>query len=895
MMPELPRLARWIVARLAPPEWRDSVLGDVAEERARRRAQRRRAGVIWTAVAAAGIAYQLRRSQQKGVVTVTQPRSGFLETMRFDLRQAIRAAVRRPSFAILTILTLTLGVGANTAVFSLANWLMFRPIPGVSRPDDLLTMRLELKSGAGGLYFLSVAETKRVAALPSLASAAAASSTSFHLALDHAPPVRVEGSLATVNYFDVLGQRLPRGRAFTSAEDDPGLASVAVVSDYFWRTTLNSDQAAIGRRLILNGAPFEIVGVAEPGFRGPDRSGRTDIWVPVASHRTSLPSYPATLLTGDAALFSSVLARPKPGVTLDQIRDQLKGLLATLAADRPKVFKYGRGVFTAWPGPDVPRWQRDGLRQMFGLLLTVSGLLLLLTCANVATLLFTRAHERYAELATRQALGASRGRIVGQLVTEGLLFAGIGAGLALAGAEAMGRWINGLVVARYLPAMSDVPIDWRVFLFAAAVSVAASVAASILPALMGSRISLTPALAQGGRSQSAAGRRVRRVLTALQVGVAVALLSVGLLLVRSVVARYRVPLGYDATHALAFSMDASAQGYKEDRARQLFADTIDGLRRQPGISHAGYAWDRPFKPVGSGNQFRPADQPNTPPIGVDVSQISDGFLPALGVRLVDGRDFTSAEARDSSKDGARVLIVNEALARRLFGTPAAAGRQVLAAYPEGASVTIVGVIADIRTRQIDYQPVEPFAYQPSSGSGTGRGTLHARLTAPVDAVAPRVREMMRALDPHVPIYDVELVSESVDRYMAEPRLLARTITAFAALAVLVAGLGLYGVLARGVEERRKELSIRAALGAGPAAIARLITREALLVTMAGGAVGLGAAFWMARLIQARLFGVTPYDPTSMVIAFAVVTGVALASTMAPAKRAVRIDVVKELR
>lgn len=888
MTPELPRLARWIVARLAPPEWRDSVLGDVAEERARRHAQGRGTGVIWTTATAAGIAYQLRRSQQKGLITVSHPPSGFLETMRFDLRQAMRAAVRRPSFAIVTVLTLTLGVGANTAVFSLANWLMFRPVPGVSRPDDLVTVRNEIK--AGGLYFLTVTEVKRIAAIPGLASAAAASVTSFHLALDNAPPVRVEGSLATVNYFDVLGQRLPRGRAFTAAEDDPGLASVAVVSDHFWRSTLNSDPAAIGRRLILNGAPFEIVGIAERGFRGPDRSGRTDIWVPIASHRTSLPSYPATLLTDNSSLFSAVLARPKPGVTLDQIRDQLKGLLATLATEKPKSYKYTRGVFGAWAGPDVPRWQRDGLRQMFALLLTVSGLLLLLTCANVATLLFTRAHERYAELATRQALGASRGRIVGQLLTEGLLFAGLGAGLALAGAAAMGQWINGLVIARNLPALSDVPIDWRVFLFAAAVSVAASAAASVLPAVMSSRVSLTPALAQGGRSQSAAGRRVRRVLTALQVGIAVALLSVGLLLVRSVIERYRVPLGFDAGHVLAFSLDASAQGYSDERTTRIFVDALDGLRRQPGVAQAGYSWREPFKPIGAGNNFRPASQPDAPPVSVDIDTISDGFLTALGVRFVDGRDFTALETMAKQP----VLIVNEALARKLFGTPAVAGRQVLEGSPEGVLLTIVGVTADIRTRQISHEAVEPEAYRPGRG-GVGWGTLHARLTVPADVVAPRVREMMRALDPQLPIYDVELVSASVDRYLAEPRLLASTIATFALLAVLVAGLGLYGVLARGVEERRKELSIRAALGAGPAAIGRLITREALFVTLAGGAVGLGAAFWMARLIQARLFGVTPSDPTSMAIAFAVVTGVALASSLAPARRAVRIDVVKELR
>jgi predicted permease len=897
MAPGLPRLARWLVTRIAPPEWRDSVEGDLVEERARRRARGRRAGLLWTSAAAASIAYQLRRDRRQGVVAADHSRPGLLDTMRFDLRQAGRAARRHPAFAIVTVLTLTLGVGANTAVFSLANWLMFRPVPGVGRPDDLVTLRMEMKSGAGGWYFMTVPEMRRIAALPGFVSGAvaAASSTSFHLALDHAPPVRVEGSLATSNYFDVLGQRLPRGRAFTPAEDDPGFASVAVVSDHFWRTSLNSDPAAIGRRLVLNGTPFHIIGIAEPEFRGPDRSGRTDIWVPIASHRLSLPSYPATLLTGDASLFSSVIGRPRAGVTLDHIRDQLKGLLATLATEKPKSFKYARGMFTVWSGPDVPRWQREGLRQMFALLLTVSGLLLLLTCANVATLLFTRAHQRYAEIATRQALGASRGRIVIQLVTEGLLFAGAGAGLALAGAAAMGQWIKGLVIARSLPAMSDVPIDWRVFLFAAGVSVAASVAASILPAVVGSRVRLSPALAQGARGQSAGGRHVRRALTALQVGVAVALLSVGMLLVRSMVARHRVPLGYETRNVLTFSLDANAQGYHEDRIARLFGDSLDRLRQQPGVVQAGYAWSAPFRPIGAGNQYRPADRPDSAPVGVDINSISDGFLPALGVRFVDGRDFTSAEARDSAKGGAPVVIINEALARKLFGTPAVAGRRLLAQFPEGASVTVVGVIVDIRERQIDYAPVEPRAYQPFAGGRMGWGTLHARLSAPMAVVAPRVREMMREIDPHLPMYDVELVSESVDRYLAEPRLLARTIAAFAALAVLVAGLGLYGVLARGVEERRRELSIRAALGAGPAAIGRLISREALLVTAAGGAAGFGGACWMAQLIQARLFGVTPYDPASMAAVFGIVLTVALASTLAPARRAARIDVVRELR
>ncbi len=896
----LPRLAATIVERIAPARWRESIIGDLEEEHARRHAAGRLAGPMWAATAALTSSVRLRRAQRTPVEAGSSPApapnrarfSGFGS----ELRQMLRAFRQHPGFALITVLTLTLGIGANTIVFSLANWLMFRPVPGVSRPDDLVSMRIEFKSGDGGFYFWSVPEMQRVAGTPGLASVAAAAASSFHIVIGDAAPIRVEGGVATTNYFDVLGQHMTRGRAFSPREDDPGLASVAIVSDHFWHSTLGGDPAVIGRRIVLNGHTFEIIGVAERGFRGPDRSGHEDIWVPLASFRQSMPSYPATLLTGKVSLFASLLARKDPGVTVEQIRDRLKNVLASLQTTDPKNFKYPRAMISARAGLDVPAWQRDGLRQMFALLLTVAGLLLLLTCANVANLLFARTHERAAELATRQALGASRAQVVRQLLLEGLVLSSAGTGLALVAAMAAGAWMNGLVVGRNLPALSTVPIDWRVFAFACATSIVTSVAASLLPAVFGSRVDLLTTLRQGGRGHSPAGRGVRRILTTVQVGIAVALLSVGLLLVRSMLARYQVPLGYDTKNVLAFSIDASAQGYSEDRTRHLYADALDALRQIPGVTAAGVAWVEPFKPIGGGLSLKPVDSPDFKPVSGDTNNVSEGFFPALGVRFLSGRDFTPSETLLTKGIGDKPVIVNETMARKLFGSTNVVGRVVDASYPEGTRLTIVGVVSNIRTRNVSYDDVSATAYQPfGQGFLSGWGTLHVRLNTPAAAVIPRVRETMRAIDPQLPIYDVELLSDAVDRYLAESRLLTTTIGAFAVVATLVAALGLYGVLSRGVEERRREFSVRVALGAEPFAIARLVAREAMLLTLAGGVIGLAAAALIGQTIKARLFGVVPVDPASLGLAMAVVIAAALLSALAPARRAARMDVVAELR
>jgi predicted permease len=890
----LSRPARALIARLAPAAWRESIEGDIHEERTRRQAAGRHAGPLWEVAAAITVSCRLRQAARSEVQVMRHSRFPSPSVLAFELRQAVRALVKRPAFSLITLVTLTLGIGAGTAVFTLSNWLIFRPVPGVSDPDGLVTIRLEFPSG--GFYTMSAAEYRAVAATPGLASAGAAADATFYISTGGGGPQRVEGAVVTANYFDVLGQHLTMGRAFGAREEDPGNADVAIVSDAFWRTSLGSDPGAIGRAITINGYRFTVIGVAARGFRGPDRSGHAHIWVPLASFAHSMPSYPATLLTGNVGVFFSILGRRSDGVTTASVGDALKVTQATIAASQPNRRKFKDSALVASAGLAVPDWQREGLRQMFALLLGVSALLLVLTCANVANMFFAHAHERAGELATRQALGASRARVVRQLTLESLLLALGGGAMALAASVAVGRAVDGLVIARTLPALSAIGVDWRVFAFALAVSAVVCLASSLAPALMGSRVDLVTSLKATGRGGMRRSRGVRRLLTFVQVGVAVLLLGVGALLVRSLLARYQVPLGYDAQRVLAFAVDSSVQGYSKERTVTYYRETLNRVRSLPGVSDAGLAYIEPFQMIGGGISLTPVGAADAKSVVGDTNMVTDGFFTTLGVRFLGGRDFRADEIFRADTDGNGVVIVNAAMARALFGTEAVAGRQVIASFPEKRSITIVGVVADIRTRDVGDAPVKPTAYEPFGQSFlSGWGTVHLRLTQPAAAVVPAVRRVMTELDPNLPIGDVELVSDALDRHLAEPRLLAHTIEAFAALATLVAALGIYGVLSRSVEERRREFGIRAALGAQPSRLAALVTREALVLALAGGAAGVLATWALARAIEARLYSVRPADPLSLGSAAAVAVVAALLAAAVPAWRARRVNPVAELR
>jgi putative ABC transport system permease protein len=886
MTPQLPRVIRWLVAIVAPSRWRDSLAGDLAEERMRRREKGQAAHMLWLAGAAIASAVRLRVEPTSNVLR-TSP-SSFISTSAFAVRQAWRTIAARPGFALITVLTLTLGIGANTAVFSLGNWLLFRPIPGVTNANELTTIRLE--SAAGAVWVMSVPAYREVAALPGLASLGAAANVMFAVN-DEGVPTRIDGAMVTSNYFSMLQQHLTLGRGFTASEDEPGNANVAVLSDNLWRRAFGANPAIVGTPVTLSGNLYTVIGIAAKGFRGPDRSGRTDVWVPLASFRAAAPGLPATALTGDTGMFLSFLGRRAPGVSLDEINQQAKVLTSRLAATRP-LFK--RGVLTARGGIDVPKWQKDGLREMLALLLTVAGLLLMLTCANVANLLFARTHERHAELATRQALGASRAAIVRQLILEGLLLSAAGGVLALAAAKALGAWIEGLVVSRTVPALSSIGIDWRVFAFAAGVSIATCLVAALVPALVGSRVDLVSSLKAVGRGNTSSGRTLRRVLTTVQVGVAVTLLAVGLLLLRSMHARYDVPLGYNTDHVLAFSVMPSSRGYNDEQTRQFYRVALDALSREPGVRSTSIAWIEPFQMIGQGSRLRASDRPDQDAVDGDGNNVSAGFFSTIGARMLAGREFTTAETLSSVPQSA--VIVNETMARRLFGRVDIAGRDVVSIEEKPRHLTVVGVVADMRTHQVDAAPVDPAAFQPFGEQWVPSfAAFHLSINAPDAQMIKRVRVVMQRVDAKLPIYDVEMLSTAVDRSMAEERILSGAIAAFAVLAALVAALGLYGVLARGVAERRREFSIRAALGAQPRAVAALVTREAFGMTGAGAMLGIGAALWLSRFLESQLFRVGPHDLLSLGAAAGLALVMALVAVIGPARRAATAGNVNELR
>jgi ABC-type antimicrobial peptide transport system permease subunit len=361
-------------------------------------------------------------------------------------------------------------------------------------------------------------------------------------------------------------------------------------------------------------------------------------------------------------------------------------------------------------------------------------------------------------------------------------------------------------------------------------------------------------------------------------------------------ARHHVPLGYDTDRVLAFSVDASTQGYSEERTRQFYRDALATLRQLPGASSAGYAWIEPFRMIGGGLGLKRANTPGATEVIGDTNSISDGFLPTLGVRFIAGRDFTNTEGIDALKGRPKVVIVNETMALKLFGTTNVVGELVEESYDPGKPLTIVGVIANIRTRDVSYAPAKPAAYTPFGQSFmSGWGTLHVRFDGPAAAMIPRVRDAIRRVDTQLPLYDIETLSGAVDRHLAEERLLSKTVAGFALIATVVAALGLYGVLSRGVSERRREFGIRAALGAAPVSVAALVTREAFLLSAAGGVAGVGIAIWISRFLESRLFGVKAFDPASLGIAAGIALLMALVAAAAPARRAAAVNVVEELR
>jgi predicted permease len=880
-----------VALRLVPRDWRDAVARDLAEERDSTSAR--------TAARAATIGTRLRVSRTWDAVT--QPRRWRITFMRDftrDLRFSIRGAWRHPGYALGVIATLAIGIGANTAIFSVFNWIMFRPLPAVVQPQRLVTIRYQTPKSAGR-FFVSYGDyadlRDGVKSLTGLAGSLPLTVTIAARPQDDG--ARVEAEMVTTNYFSLLGASPAPGRDFMPSEETAGDTTPSgIISRALWQRMFDGEEAVLGRTVFLDGRPIVIVGIAPRGFQGRSLVTATDVWVPTGAHPSVLPHYgPNALSSRGTTLFGDAIGRLRPGGSLEQAQQEATAVAnaAPLFATRGKAGTKSsiRPVLTQGVGHDV--FARDRLRTVFSLLMGAVGLVLLLACANAANLLLARTVGRRREIAVCQAIGASRLRIIRQQIAEGLvlsLAAGV-AGLLLA--VGLTSAFDGMRILAFLPVLKGVGIDWRVCAFAFAASIVTGVVFATVPAIAGSRVNLQASLKDGITSSRGGRRILRSALVAMQVTVSVVLLVAASLLVRSLDNIRSLDLGMDAHGAFSFVIDPSRFGYDKDRSQRYLGDLVERLRQAPGVDSAAFTWTTPF---GMSRMEMAFARRETPKKFVDAaaSAVSPGYFASMKIPIVAGRDFTAAEfGRMNDKSG--VIVLSQTLAKQLFPAENPVGARLLLDYPEKMEVEVVGVVGDVRGRPITAEP-EPYAYEPAGQRWPATwGNIVVRSSLPAAQTSAAVRSVVRAMDAAITPPLVESFDTAIDRVLAEQRLFSRLSTAFAIVAALLAAIGIYGMMAYTVGERMREFGIRLALGARAAALLGLVVRSALIVAVCGLTAGIGAALLISKALESRLFGVTGHDPAAIGVAAAIVLTLSVLASGLPALRAMRADPVASLR
>ncbi len=787
-----------------------------------------------------------------------------------DLRLAWRRLVRNPGFTVAAVLTIALGIGANTAVFTLVDTALLRPLPFPE--SDRLAVLWENHAGQGK-------EREKVSASNYLdwrrESRAFSELTAWivwGLALTGSgEPEELTVVRASPNLFRLAGVAPALGRGFTPDEETSGRDHVVVLSHAFWTGRFGADPAVLGRTLSLDGKPHQIVGVMPASFRFPDEAGVT-MWLPLGFTTSEL-------LTRNERVFN-VIGRLAPGADLAGARAELATITGRLSAAHPETNR-GWGA-TVRSAAEVAGAES---RRPLMLLLGAVGFVLLIACANVGHLFLVRAIDREREMALRVALGAKPGRLVRLLLLESALVVFLGAALGLAVAS----WSLPLVRAldpSLVPGWHDPAVDGRVLAFCVALLVSVTLACGLMPALRAS--SRAPA----ARRDSG---RLRRGVIIAEVALSVVLLAGAGLLFRSLERLQRVDPGFDPEHVLAATIFLSGDKYNEDALQSaFFATLVENLRRLPGVEAAGAVTTLPMNPIGndydlpfSADAQKP--DPSTERQEVDFRVVEGDYFRALGIPLLRGRTM---DGRDRA-DAGRVAVVNESLARRYFGGADPVGRRV---WVGGGlnQVTIVGLVADIRHRGLAARP-RPELYVPSAQYPHGGMTVVVRGTSEPATLTRALKEQVFALHPDQPITSLVTLPDLVSRSVAPRRVQLLLLGGFAALALVLAAVGVYGVVAYAVGRRTKEIGIRIALGATEGVVRRAVIVPGLGLAAIGVVLGSVGAWYVGRLLAGELYEVSPHDPRTLITAAAVLLGVTWVACEIPAHRATRTDPVNVLR
>ena len=830
-------------------------------------------------------------------------------TVLSDLRLAVRGLVRSPLFSSVAILSLALGIGANTAIFTMLDQLLLRKLP-VKNPAELVMLYQEGPHSGSNMgvrmHSYPIYQEYQKRAEP-LAEVICRRLTPASISIDNQTE-RVSAEMVSGNFFSMLGVNAAIGRVFNSQEDDQVyLGHPVVVLGYdFWVTRFARDPDVVGRKILVNSYPMTIVGVSEAGFAGLDPARAPQIRVPILMKPVMVPEWTFLRMSDERTRWVQVFARLKPGQTIEAARPSLQRLFTDIrqyemtlpGAKDWSQFQRDRfmtGRLSLAPADIGYSQLRNDFSKALVVLMCMVGLVLLIACANVANLLIARGFMRQKEIAVRLSLGATRGQLVRQLLTESLVLSGAGALVGLLFAVWLTRGLLALI-----PSFQNQPIlvqaepDLRILAFTLAVTLITGVVFGLLPALRSSRPNLWGTLKDTVGAIASAGGSLflRKGLVSLQVALSFLLLFGAGLFVRSLQNLQGTETGLALSNLVTFQLSPALSGYEAERATLFNLQVVDRLRAAPGVTAAGLTsvalltgneWDSTMSVEGHKSQDGEDMQ-------AFMNSISPGYFETMGIRMLDGRDFTRLDA----KQEATVAIVNQKFAQHFFKNESPVGRHVGFGVGPQAKLTIeiIGVVAD-SLYEGPREGVRRQVFIPNWGLSSV--TFYVRTTTPSAAAFNLVRDEVRRLDASMPVYSIKTVQGQLDERLLTDRLIAMLSAGFGLLATLLASIGLYGVMAFVVARRRKELGLRLALGAEPSEVVWIVMKEVLILAAVGFVVGIPTAFALGRFVSSQLYGIQPHDPMIGVVTIVFLVAVSLAAGLIPARRASRIDPLLALR
>lgn len=803
----------------------------------------------------------------------------WLEWLAQDATYALRMARRFPAFTTIVVATLAVAIGANTAVFSVIDRVVLAPLP-LPRDREVVLLTSQTPDGANPRFAVSHADFLDWRSDTRTFAGMSAFTGSTVTITDGDQPERLAGLLVTSEFFDVLQVRPLLGRLFRASDEPAEVTSTAVLTNGFWTRRFGSDSAIVGRSIRFGSGPVTVIGVLPADF---------DVIAPNVDVVTILNPAVIPNVENHAQHMLQVVARVRPGVSIEAAQQDLRAVAERLARTHPSIAGWGANVFS------MRDERARTVREPLMILMAGAALVLLIACTNVASLLLTRNALRHREVALRRALGASRGRLVTQMLVECLALATLGLAAGVGIALAILKLIARVAPEGLIPEGVAIPLDWRMLGFALSLVTVATLVAGLLPALRLTVSSLARTLREGGRSAAGgmSALRARRFLVVTEVSLALVLLVCAGLVLQSLRTLTRTDPGFRPERLVSARVSVPSR-YRDSAQVRFVQELQQRISARPEVENVAAANAPPMSQGGINTRINVIGRPNptNEEVMSNVTAVTPGYFTTMGVRFVGGEDVSWGGGGGGA---APQLVVNEALVKRFWPNEIAIGKRI-GFGRDTVGLPIVGIVADVRNRALS-EPPTPMIYMSYQGAANIVRTLTfvVRGRGSTETVVSAMRAALRELDPTVPLYTVESVPEQVNESIAQPRLNTTMLTLFAAIAVVLAVLGIYGVVSYSVAQRSQEMGVRMALGAQRGDVVQLVLREGLLLAGGGAVIGLVGAFAATTVIRGWLYGIERNDPATMGLAAAALVVVALLASYFPAMRAARVDPVIAMR